>query len=480
MATIVYLSNRLVQVVEAKAKGKTVAVQNIWQGETPEGSLINGIITDDDAFSAWLKAFFLKNRLPRKDITLVINSTQFNHKVLEFPKIKDSEIRKMVPREFSENRTENTLFTYFTLDESGGTARRLRIFATAVEKGFLVSYMNFFRQAGIEVTAIDSAIGCMVRLFMNSPEIHKKNCLVHMLDGREVVSMLFVRGVYYYSQKSRLFNNDAAEGETVRELNTITDRIVQFAAAQQIKEPISQVYLCGNGQHSIGLGNENLYQYRGDKVLSVSRSVRKHGAEFIYAAGYLLSQRREGSFYKQIIREQAEVKKRRETMELILPSVGVLAVCLIITIFLGNRYFSGVEELRVHQQNMQDSALVNANASYELATTNAASLTAKSEIARSIWQHLLSYPTINSSVEQILNECAGGSVTLEIKGFQRDSGVLSIEAFSTDVRSINGFISNLQEQEIFEDVQYSGYTYTSGANNYSIHVVCSMAEGAGR
>lgn len=478
MATIIYLSNQLVQVIEAKAKGKTVVVQNIWQGETPEGSLINGIITDDDAFSAWLKAFFLKNRLPRKDITLIINSTQFNHKVLDFPKIKDSEIRKMVPREFSENRTENTLFTYFTLAEVGN--RKLKIFATAVEKGFLVSYINFFRQAGIEVTAIDSAIGCMVRLFMNAPEIQKKTCLVQVLDGREVVSILFVRGVYYYSQKNRLFTQDATEESMSMELASINDRILQFASSQQIKEPINQFYLCGNRQNAFQKGLENSQIFKGDRVLSISRVAKKRGVDFVYAAGFLLSQRKDNSFYKQLVREQEDVKRRRELMELILPSAAVLVVCLVITAFLGNRYFSGVEELRVHQQNMQDSGLVNDNARYELASTNVASLTAKEEQAKSIWQHLLSYPTINSSVLQVLNDCTEGTVTIEIRSFQRDSGILSIEASATDVRSINGFVANLQEQDIFEEVEYSGYTYTSGQNNYSIHVVCSMAEGAGR
>lgn len=478
MATILYLSNRLVQVVEARAKGKTVVVQNIWQGETPEGSLINGIITDEDAFTSWIKAFFLKNRLPRKDIALVINSTQFNNKVLEFPKIKDSEIRKMVPREFSENRTENTLFTYFTLDE--GATRKMKILATAVEKGFLTSYINFFKQAGIEVTSIDSAIGCMVRLFMNSPEIHKKTCLVQVLDGREVVSMLFVRGVYFYSQKNRLFTQDSIDTDMQKELVAITDRILQFAAAQQIKEPINILYLCGNRQKEFHQALENSQIFKGEKVLAISKMVRKQGVEFVYGAGYLLSQRKDNSIYKQFIREQEDVKRRRETMELLLPSGVVLVICLIITVLLGNRYFSGVEELRVHQHNMQDSDLVNANASYELASANEASLAAKTEQARSIWQHLLSYPTVNSSVQQALNDCAEGMVTIEIKSFQRDSGVLAIEASATDVRSINGFVANLQAQEIFVNVEYSGYTYTSGPNNYSIHVVCSMAEGAGR
>ena len=116
MATILYLSNQLVQVVEAVEKGRTVKVQNIWQDEAPEGSIINGIITDEEAFLSWVKAFFAKNRIPRKEVTLVINSSQFVHKVLQFPKLKEAELKKMISREFAENRTDETLFTYCGLD----------------------------------------------------------------------------------------------------------------------------------------------------------------------------------------------------------------------------------------------------------------------------------------------------------------------------------------------------------------------------
>lgn len=182
MATILYLSNKLVQVVEARRKGKTVSIQNVWQAQAPEGSIINGIITDEEAFLAWIKNFFVKNKLPRKEIALVVNSSQFSHKVLEFPRLKDGEIRKMVPREFSENRTENTLFTYFVL-ESENASKKQRLLATAVERSFLQSYINFFKQAGIEISSIDSEIDCLVRLFSNAPEVQRKTCLIQILDG---------------------------------------------------------------------------------------------------------------------------------------------------------------------------------------------------------------------------------------------------------------------------------------------------------
>ncbi|MGN0377673.1 MAG: PilN domain-containing protein [Suilimivivens sp.] len=478
MAVILYLSNRLVQVIEAKGKGKNVSVQNVWQEEAPEGSIINGIITDEEVFLSWLKAFFAKNKLPKKDISLVVNSSQFNQKVLEFPVFKNAEIRKMIPREFSENRTDGTLFTYYVLD-GGSAAGRQKLLATAVEKDYLLSYISFFKQAGIGISSIDSEINCLVRLFSNSPEIKKKTCLIQVLDGQEVISMVFVKGIYYYSQKNRLLNHDSFE-ELPEELESIRGKLFQFLTSQQVKDPIEAIYLCGDKQSELKREMPQDKVFSGEKIIVTEKAAHKKRIEFFYAAGALLGRKQGTSFYGQLKQEQKERKSRREIAGLLLPSGIVLAICLLITAIMGNTYFSGTREFHKMQKIMQENETVNASASYEMASASVETMKYKISVVEEIWAHLMSYPTINSSIEKILFDCAGDAVTVEIKSFQRDSGVLTLEAVAEDVRDINVFIENLQKQEIFEAVEYTGYTYVSGLDYYDIHVVCCMTEGAGR
>ena len=478
MASILYLSNKLVQFVEAGGKGKTVTVHNVWQAEAPEGSIINGIITDEEAFLTWIKDFFSQNKLPRKDISLVVNSSQFNHKVLVFPKLRDAEIKKMIPREYSEHRTENTLFTYYIL-EGDSNARKQRILATAIEKDFLLSYISFFKQAGIEITFIDSEINSLVRLFSNSPEIQKKTCLLQVLDGQEVISMLFIKGSYYYSQKNRLLHHDVLE-ELTGELESIRARLLQFLTSQQIKEPVETIYLCGDGQSALKAQMAEAEIFTGRKIVLVNKAIKRKKIEFIYPVGTLLGKKQGISFYRQLRQEQKEKRKQQEILSLLIPPGVVLAVGLLITAFMGNSYFSGLRELKQIQKNMQESAKATGNASYEMAAASVSAMQYRINKVEDIWNHLMSYPIINSSVEQILKECAGSGVSIEIKSFQRDSGVLTLEAYADNVQDINGFIGNLQEQELFEAIEYSGYTYVSGVDHYNIHVICCMAEGAGR
>jgi len=478
VATILYLSNQLVQVIEAVEKGQTVKVQNVWQEEAPEGCIINGIITDEDEFLAWVKAFFAKNRIPKKEVTLVINSSQFGHKVLEFPKLKEAELKKMIAREFAENRTEETLFTYCDLDTDKASKSR-RILATAVEKSFLNTYISFFRQAGIELVAIESGISSLVKLFTYAPEIKDKTCLIQILDGREVISMLFVNGKYNYSQKNRLFDSESPE-DCQKSLESITDKLLQFVTSQQRKETVEILYLCGEGEGLLLELMPERCEFTGAKVITAVQEAKKKKAEFIYAAGCLLGENKGVSLYKQIKKEQKEKKKRREILTLLWPSLLILAICLVISGFLGNTYRNGMSELKRLQASMQEPDTVNDHASYKMSTAGISDMEMRIMEVENIWKHLMSYPTINSSVEDVVEKCAGSQVTFSLLSFQRDSGILTLTASAEDVRSINGFISALQAEEIFEAVEYNGYTYVSSHNCYNIHVVLCLAEGAGR
>ena len=167
-------------------------------------------------------------------------------------------------------------------------------------------------------------------------------------------------------------------------------------------------------------------------------------------------------------------------MTLVLPAAAVLAACLVITGILSFGYFNRISEIEKLQRMMQLPDSVDGRISYELADTNIVSMESEMMEARQVWEKLMSYPTLTSGAAQKIQECAGEGVSAKISSFNRDSGVLSLEASATDVKSISSFIKGLQEQEMFETVEYSGYTKLPGEETYSIHVVCVMAEGAGR
>jgi hypothetical protein len=87
-----------------------------------------------------------------------------------------------------------------------------------------------------------------------------------------------------------------------------------------------------------------------------------------------------------------------------------------------------------------------------------------------------SYPIADSSINRmILTAAQRRNVTVDFQSYSSRTGVFSITASSTTVDDINQFIGDLLDMDIFESVDYTGYTLDSDGENWTINVVCSLA-----
>lgn len=480
---ILYLSNRLVQAVEIRDRNTILVCQDM----APEGSIINGIVTDEEMFLSWVRQFMMDNQLPCKECRLVINSTQLNSRVLELPKIGNKELKKMIAREFADSRTENTVFSYQVLETLSG-GKMQRVFAVAAEREFLEGYIRLFAQAGVEIISIEAAIANFVRRFMEAPEIQKNNCIVQILDGQEIISILFVKGAYLYSQRNRIFSEDDQKA-LAAEAGAVVERLLQFATSQHVEDPVNVLYLCGQNQtelKNVIEENKEFTQqiapriYRDDKQKIKKRTGNAGTVEFVYPVGSSQKADKSADFVRQLKQESAKNVRRRQIMEIILPAALSLTFCLLITVIMGGMYLSRDSRLRKMERGMQDSSVADSRASYELAQASISNMEKKMEEAGELWEQVMSYPTFHSSIDDILQSCAENKVTVEVRSFNRDNGILTVSASAGNVQEISDFIERLWQQEIFETVEYSGYTLVSGQNTYNIHVVCALSAGAGR
>lgn len=480
MATIVYLSNQLVQATETKKNG-TVA---ICEEQAPEGSIINGIVTDAEVFVEFLRQFFVKNKLSRKECTLVVNSTQITTRVIELPKAGYDDLNQMLEREFADSRISDPLIVSYVMNGER-TGRLQKLLAAAVERTFAESYVKLFAQAGIEVSCIEPAMLNFARRFMNEPVITKQNCVVQIYDGSEVISILFVEGEYLYSQRNRIFAQEDTEGY-VREARAVAQRIRQFASSQKVEKPVESLFVCGKNQQRIVEALNGKQDSEEDATIRVFEDTRirlspksrtGQEAEFAYAVQAQKPDKKLNYIWK-LHHDSAGSRKKREGLRLAAPTIITVAVCLVVTLILGNSYLSMNRELEELQGNIQKSD--PESASYDLSEANVNRMKTQIRNAELLWEQLMSYPTLSSTLDEQLKQCAGEDTVVEITGFSRDTGVLTLEASSGDVSAIHAFVESLRTLPEICDVEYSGYTYMKSKGNYSIHVVCALAEGAGR
>ena len=63
----------------------------------------------------------------------------------------------------------------------------------------------------------------------------------------------------------------------------------------------------------------------------------------------------------------------------------------------------------------------------------------------------------------------------------QDLSEVAVEESNQIISFLNlEFQATIQQKDIFESVEYSGYTYADSTESYTIHVVCCLTEGAGR
>lgn len=480
MATIVYLSNQLVQAVETKKNG----VVTVYEEMAPEGSIINGIVTDGEVFVEFIRQFFVKNRLSRKECTLVVNSTQITTRVLELPKAGYADLNKMLMREFADSRIENMLVVSFVMNAER-TGRMQRLLASAVDRTFVESYVRLFSQAGIEVECIEPAMLNFAGRFMNEPAVAKQNCVVQIYDGSEVISILFVEGEYLYSQRNRIFAEENTDAY-VKEARAVAQRIRQFASSQKVERPVESLLVCGQNQYRIAEAIAGKHDAEDDTEVRVfedthfkqkGKSKDGQNAEFAYAVRTEKADKKLNYIWK-MHHDSVRSSKRREMLGLALPTLLTAAVCLFVTLILGNSYLSMKRELESLQGTIREAD--PERASYDLSEANVSRLKNQISNAELLWEQLMSYPTVSSTLDRQLKECAGSEVQVEITGFNRDTGVLTMDACAGEVGVIHEFVEKLQGLSDFCSVEYSGYTFVKAKSNYSIHVVCALSQGAGR
>ena len=123
-------------------------------------------------------------------------------------------------------------------------------------------------------------------------------------------------------------------------------------------------------------------------------------------------------------------------------------------------------------------AIVEAAAEYDQIMQEAGKMGRAQGSVELLKEYCDTYPIPDSSVNKsIIAAAEEEDVEVAIDSYSAESGVLEMVATGENVEKINKFIARLLGMEIFELVDYTGYTKNEADGTWSIHVVCTLAEG---
>ncbi len=487
MSTVIYISNKQIQVVTASGNGPGAKPKQAYTMASPEGSVINGMIMDPDALAPFIKGFFAHNKLSTKDVSLVVNSSKIAGKRIELPAMSPAKTLEFVAREFNDVTRDDTVpvFSYTDLAVEKGSKIK-KTYAESVDAEFIKDYIALFNDAGISLKGIYSSEGVMIRTIEQSAGKRCKNFVVQVADDNMLTNVLWAEGSFVYYSGQRCFNEPGTE-EYLEECVRALSQLTQFMKANQMDTPIQNIFVAGIKGLDLDVYRQMLSASRIDATVEwfdcgLSQKV---GRRFDLTAVLPALAGLFGQDKTNNILTNFNAKKKEKKVDVFWRNsfilIGVIfAVMLCITILVNVRAGKTEEELEGVRAYNENPATLMQLGVYEQAVTDMQEGSDGYNSYINVKNAVETFPIFNENIREPLERCASGYAEIELTSFDAVAGVLSFTANSERVQDINKFIARIQDEDIFSSVSYSGYSLNANNNTWNIHVSCTLAESAGR
>ncbi|MBO6298633.1 MAG: hypothetical protein J6N53_07275 [Lachnospiraceae bacterium] len=483
MKVNVFLSNSSIQVVLGEKSGKKVKVKALYADAIPDGTLLNGTVINESVLQDTIRDTWRKHAIKEKNVDLVINSPNLLARRIEMPLLTGNKANRFVNNEVDEKDTarfSEPILGWYPISKKKKTQQ---VISEMAEKEFVETYIRIFEAAGVKLNSLHAGINLAVNMMQT--QVNKNTVVYMILDGMNLTTILFAEGNYFNNLNTRVYSIPGTS-EFSAEIRNAISAIRQFATAQHIEHEISNIYIAGLNMEDMNLLKSELQGYPLGDVLGImtkpdsvvmNTAADKFGDYLFSIAGFFGTQ--EGlSILEAWKRDSQDYQKKKTLTTLIVPYVIVVIVLLIVTIVLLIVRSQKKAELAVLQQYNMQPAIVESAAEYDRLMQEAEELGTEQGGVDLLKKYRDTYPIPDSSVNKSIMNAAGlEDVGVVIDSYSAESGILEVVATAEDVEKINRFIARLLAMDIFELVDYTGYTQNEGDGTWSIHVVCTLAEG---
>ena len=482
----IYLNNQQVQIVLG-TRGKKGVFNDSYILNAPEGSIINGIITDTSAFVGFLKETWAKYRLSKTDVHLVVGGNKIHGRKVDMPVMSQAKTAQYLSRELSDMGKEGEDYIVCYNSLSGKSDRKLRSFYVEMADTDLIKdYVDIFKEAGITVKSLVSAEGSILSLLDKTINGYFKTFILQIMNGNIVTNILWVDGSFNYYNSVRCFNDVGTTGyyeDCARSLSNLN----QFIQAHKIEQKIEKILIAGSDKLDMIYYGDLVSAYGIDASVAVvnqglgSNGEKNHRAQqVIYAlCGLYTDGKKESNFLANLGKAKkksgvsAELKKNVLILAL---TLGVMAIVFFAALAL--RLNRQIVYNRLVEYN-EDPTISSQALMFDMVSQRRDALASRANSIKNVLDTINTYPVLTKDVEKILKDTAKGYADIEIGSFDAQNGLVNVTAEARDVERINQYIFRLEEQEIFNSVKYTGYTYNQDGR-WSINVTCTFAESVGR
>lgn len=240
MKTSIYLSNQSISAVTGTASAKCFKVAACLRRQIPWGLVHNGTVADGDRLAPLLDEFLRDAKIPRKSLSLVIDGDSVSGRALTVPPAGKRALLAIIRNQLGASAASSgTVCDYSVVDREAG-----RIYAVLAERKLVAAFTGLFGAVGASLKSIDISQSCAMRLFRRAPRFAGKTFIFSVLDGPDIISMLFTDNEYSFSDRSQLTEGRGTPAAAV-EISRVLSSMVQYTYAQSSLAPLTDIYISG-------------------------------------------------------------------------------------------------------------------------------------------------------------------------------------------------------------------------------------------
>lgn len=244
MSVHVYISNNKIQVLLGSYVKNRLQVQSVCEEPLEEGCILNGIIMNAFSLQNTITQMWQKYNLSSKGVHLVVNGSSVTVKPMKIPQTAPKNIPGLIRTEFRDmENIQNLIVDYSVtnLKNPDGTCSILAVLST---KEFIMSYVNLFKEAKIDLEVIDMVQNCLIKLMKRFKSLQGKTYAVFILDKNMLMQCLFSNDNFVMTRRSRILAEPEDPGFE-REIGQNINSIIQFNKSEQTGSDITEFYLSG-------------------------------------------------------------------------------------------------------------------------------------------------------------------------------------------------------------------------------------------
>jgi len=251
MNVSVFCSPTHLKLIVGSASSNSIKVDDFAMFSLPDGAMINGIITDEEAMIRFLSEIGSNMGIHKHETFLVIDTNSIRSKVMDVPVVSETKLLDFISRDLGAFSVEETsdVFDYAVLHgklHEGGA----RILAVAVDREILQVYRNTFASAGFNLKNVNIGVNALIKLSRILPQLTSRARILAAVDDRTLTLSLFEEGEYKITNRYRLFHPEGTP-EWRQEIGNNISAVIQFQKGQRPEEEISAAFFAGLNESQV-------------------------------------------------------------------------------------------------------------------------------------------------------------------------------------------------------------------------------------